>query len=121
MESFVIDNACVNFTKRDSMSMSSEAWKDGITNKKVNVMSGFKASGIWPLSFAEMQKRWRLCHDGGIDSTNAKIQPWIKTREVMRSEVLSLPAPIDRSRKRRKTLDVNNRLLTREQLNCYDE
>ena len=115
----MIEHACTSFTKRDSISISSEAWKVGVIDKKANIISGFKASGIWPLSFTEMQKRWRLYHDGGIDSTNAKIQPWIKTREVVRSEVLQLPAPIDRTRKRRKTLDVNNRLLTQEQLNNY--
>ena len=95
-------------------------WLLGLLKKANNIISGFKASGIWPLRFMEMQNRWRLYHDGGIDSSAMKIQPWIKSREVVRSETLLLPASVDGRRKRRKTLDVNNRLLTQEQLNSYD-
>ena len=83
-------------------------------------MAGFESSGIWLLSFPKMQSRWRLYHDGGVSSKKTEIQPWITCREVVRTEVLQLPAQVDRVRKRRKTLDVNNRLLTREQLNSYE-
>ena len=60
-------------------------------------------------------------HNGGVDSTELSISPWITTREVARTEILSLPPNIDRTRKRRKTLDVKNRLLTCKNLNKYDD
>ena len=119
VDSFMINNAVTAFSKKDSITITSKAWIEGIVNRKDNIISGFKASGLWPLSFSAMQARWRLYHNGGINSTSIAVAPWITTREIVRNEVLSLPAPIDRTRKRRKTLDVNNRLLTREQLNNY--
>ena len=66
-----------------------------------------------------MQKRWRLYHNSGINSTIVEVAPWIKTRELIQSEILNLPPSIDRTRKRRKTLDATDRLLTRKELNEY--
>ena len=116
----MIDNACTSFSKKDAVAISSKAWTEGIVKKEENIVAGFESSGIWPLSFPKMQSRWRLYHDGGVSSKKTEIQPWITCRKVVRTEVLQLPAQVDRVRKRRKTLDVNNRLLTREQLNSYE-
>ena len=57
MEAFMIENACTSFAKCDSISISSDSWKVGIIDKAANIISGFKASGIWHLNFTEMQKR----------------------------------------------------------------
>jgi len=119
MESFMIDNAVTTFTKKQALQIASIAWTSGIIEKPTNIINGFEASGIYPPSFPLMQKRWRLYHDGGVDSSKSSIAPWIKCREIVRTEVLNLPPPIDRTRKRRKTLDMENRVLTREQLNSY--
>jgi hypothetical protein len=120
MDNFMIEKACTSFSKKDAVEISSVAWNDGIIDKKHNIIAGFKSSGIWPLNFSQMQRRWRLYHDGGVNSKKTPIEPWITCRDVVRTEILQLPAPIDRTRKKRKTLDVNDRLLTREQLNNYD-
>jgi hypothetical protein len=120
MEKFMIDNAVTAFSKKDAIEVTSDAWVEGVVNKGEIIVSGFRASGIWPVSFPSMQHRWRLYHNGGINLASVPVAPWITARENIRTEILSLPPPVDRTRKRRKTLDVNNRLLTREQLNSYD-
>ena len=91
MERFMIHNAVTTFSKKDSINIASQAWKLGVVDKPANIKSGFRSSGIWPASFASMQKRWRLYHNGGINSNKMEIQPWIKAREVIRMEILSLP------------------------------
>ena len=68
-----------------------------------------------------MQSQWKLFHNGGVNSTELSVDPWITIREVTRNEILILPPSIYRTRKRRKTLDFNNWLLTREYLNKYDD
>jgi hypothetical protein len=121
MDSFMIENSVTSFSKKEAIQIASRSWMEGVVEKKSNIVAGFKAGGIWPISFPTMQSRWNLFHDGGIDSKKIEVEPWITAREVVRSEILLLPAIIDRAPKRRKTLDVNNRLLTREQLNMYDD
>ena len=118
---FMIDKAVATFTKKDALQITSEAWIEGVVQCDKNIKSGFDASGLWPLSMSKMKRRWVLYHNGGVDKKEIRVETWIKAKEIVRSEVLSIPAPIDRNRKRRKTLDMNNRLLTREQLNNYDD
>ena len=69
--------------------------------------------------FSQIQSQWRLFHNGRFDSTELSVAPCITTREVARTEILSLPPIIYQNGKRRKPLDVNNQLLTREYLNRY--
>jgi len=121
MEAFMIENASTSYSKKDAIEISSAAWTEGIINKAENIVSGFKASGIWPPSFVMMQKHWRLYHNGGVNSQKVEVESWLKTREDFRNEMLLFPAHIDRTKKRRKTLDANNRLLMQEQFNLYDE
>ena len=121
IEKFMIKNARTSFTKTDAIAIASIGFEKGIINKPELFFAGFKAGGIWPVSFPQMQSRWRLFHNGGVDSTELSMAPWITTREVARTEILSLPPNINWTRKIRKTLDVNNRLLTREDLNKYDD
>ena len=119
MDAYMIENACTAFSKKDSIAILLKAWIEGII-KKENIISGFESSGLWPLSFPKMKNRWKLYHDGGIVNSGIKVEPWLTCKSNVRTEILQLPSQVDRNRKRRKTLDVNNRLLTREQLNEYE-
>ena len=121
IETFMIRTGQTSIGKKDAIEINSTAWIDGIVRKEQNVVNGFRGSGIWPVSFPTMQHRLALFRSGGVNSSQVVVQPWIVTRQVIRNDILSLPAPVDNTRKRRKTLDCNNRLLTREQLQKYDE
>jgi hypothetical protein len=48
------------------------------------------------------------------------VAPWIKTREVVQIEILTLPANIDRNPKRRKTTVVCNLNFSRQDLDALD-
>ena len=58
VETFMIENAVTSLSKQDGIKLSSSAWKEGISEKSANIISGFKSSGIWPISFPAMQHRW---------------------------------------------------------------
>ena len=69
-----------------------------------------------------MNKLLKLFKDGGISKTNDIQYPsWLKVRETVRSEILSLPRAIDRTRKRRAKLDSNLRLFSGEMLNELEQ
>ena len=117
---YMIVNGKTTLTKKDALTISTLAWKEGIVEKAGNILAGFKAGGMYPLSFPAMQTRFRLFQDGGIKASYQKPE-WLQAREVVRTEVLALPPAIDRNPRRRKTLDVQQRLLSREQLQQLDE
>ncbi|OQR96207.1 hypothetical protein ACHHYP_16594 [Achlya hypogyna] len=122
-QDFMVDTATVNLTKRDAIGIASRAWEEGVVAKRRNAVSGFRTCGLWPLNFPAMQARLALFKNGGIGPKTKKkrgieVAPWI--RELVRAEILTLPAPIDRTSKRRKTLDSKERLFTREMLNTLD-
>jgi hypothetical protein len=115
----MIENAIVSISKKEAIEVSSIALTEGIQAKKKNILSGFEASGIWPLNFKAMQARLKLFQDGGVNLTKVEAAPWITSCKIIQNQILLLPPAIDRVPKRRKTLDVQNRLLNRNQLNKY--
>jgi DDE superfamily endonuclease len=54
-ESFMIENAITTFLKKDIIQVASSAWLQGVMEKDQNIVHGFKTTGIWPLSFPNMQ------------------------------------------------------------------
>ena len=115
----MLENAITTITKKYAMTIGSKAWKEGIQYKTANIISGFRAPGLWPLSFPAMQRRLELFKDGGI-ALSEENPTWMRCRETVQTEVLSLPPTIYRRPQRRRTVDVNNRLLSREQLSQID-
>jgi hypothetical protein len=120
-ECFMIENATTTFSKKDMIQVASSAWLKAVVERDQNIIHGFQTTGIWPLSFPSMQRRLCLFKSGGIAATSHEIEPWLQMKQVIRNEVLSLPPRVDNNRKRRKTLDVNNRLLSYEQLQLLDQ
>ena len=94
---YMIDHASTSFSKKEAIKISSEAWKEGVIKKSANIISGFKASGIYPCSYPKMQQRWKLYHNGGMMQGKIAegIQPWIIHRETIRTEILNLPPVVD--------------------------
>ena len=95
MEKFMIENASTSFTKKYAIAIASIGFEKVIVNNPENIVAGFKGGGIWPASFPQMQSRWRLFHNGLVDSTKLSVVPWITTHEVAGTEILSLPPSID--------------------------
>ena len=60
-----------------------------------------------------------MFQDGGIEESFQNPE-WLQVREVVRAEVLAFPPAIYRQPSHRKTLDANQRLLSREQLRQLD-
>ena len=116
----MFDQGQMTLLKKNAIEISSDAWHERICSKKGNIISGFRTSGIWLPSIPAMKVHWRLYQDGGVSSKDNKAEPWLQFHETVQSKVLQLPPIPNQARKQRKTLNVNNRLLTWEQLNHYD-
>ena len=110
---FMLENAITKISKKYAMNLGSKAWIEGILNKTKNIDSGFRAAGIFLLSFSTMQRRLKIFKDGGI-ADSEKNTTWMRCREIVRTEVLSPTPEIDRRIQRRWTIDVNNWLLSIE-------
>jgi hypothetical protein len=115
----MIENSIVSISKKDAIELSSIGWIEGIQAKKKNKLSVFEVSGIWPLNFTAVQAGLKLFQDGDVNLTKIEAAPWITSREVVQTQILLLPPAIDRVPKRRKTLDIQNRLFNRDQPNKY--
>ena len=70
MDKYILEKSITSFQKKDAMAISSSTWNEAVISKPQNIISGFKASGLWPPSLVEMKKRWTLFHDGGVDAKN---------------------------------------------------
>jgi len=50
--------------------------------KKKNILSGFSACGLWPLSLKAMTKRWHRFKRGGIEGEmQDQVVTWIRTAQ----------------------------------------
>ena len=56
IKKFMIKNALTSFTKKDDIAIAYIGFEKGIINKPENIVAGFKAGGIWPVSFPQMSK-----------------------------------------------------------------
>ena len=57
---------------KDALTTSTLAWKEGIVEKAGNILLGFKAGVMYPLSFPAMQTRFQLFQDQGIEASYQK-------------------------------------------------
>ena len=57
---FMFENAITAISKKDAMTIGSKNWREFIEYKTRNFASGFRAEGLWPLSFPSMQRRLEL-------------------------------------------------------------
>ena len=104
-------------TKKNVVQIGDKAWKSAIMSKPENIISSFRSCGIYPLSLPIMYSRLSLFDSGGIASKVVRTLPdnsCLKAREV-RSSILTLP-PLQETKKRRRTVDVEGRLLTKKQI-----
>jgi len=114
MQDFMLDTGAVTLNKKQAIKLASTAWQKSVMERPQNIVSGFTCTGLYPSSFVKMQSRLKLFKDGGAKSHDEN-PVWLQSRQVIRTEILSLP-PVP-AQKRRKTVDVGKKLLSKEDLN----
>ena len=77
---------------KDAIAILSSAWNQAIVLKPQNIVSGFKASELWTPSLVEMNKRWTLFHDGGVDAKKMILS--LEFAHAKRSKRKSCPYPL---------------------------
>lgn len=101
-------------SKEAAVRMGSAAWTESLLGK--NCIAGFRTAGLFPPSFPNMSRRLHLFKSGGAKRESNKAK-WLVHKAAVEVDILTLPAREERgSVKKRKTVDVAGRLLTREQL-----
>ena len=116
----MIGKSVTSFSKSEPVTISSQAWEDGIVYHKDNIIYGFDHIGLWILIFTHKFRHWRLYHLGGTGKADLASPTWIITWEVVRNEVLMLPTAMYRFAKMTTKMDVKNWLITRKQFNQYE-
>ena len=114
IQELLIETGESNISKQNAIDMVCKSWVAGISC--ANSKKGFESSGIYPPNLSKMLKRLRLFQEGGCDVEIEYDTTWLKVREEVRTEILTLP-PSTKKEKLRSTVDVGGRLLTREMLN----
>ena len=111
----MLENAISTIMKKYAMTVQPKSWIEFIQSETTNIASRFRTADLWPLYFTVVQLWLILFKDGGIKLS--KENPiWMRFSETVQTEVLSLPPYIDRQPQRRRKIDGNNWLLSREQL-----
>ncbi|RHZ15180.1 hypothetical protein DYB37_010037 [Aphanomyces astaci] len=106
-----------SISKPAALRIASQAWAHRIV--PTTIISGFRATGLWPLSLEKMVGRLKLFQDGGVPEAHS-VQATFERRAVMRKAILTLP-PQGNTRSTRKTIDVGGRILTLALLHDIDK
>ncbi|OQR82253.1 hypothetical protein ACHHYP_16324 [Achlya hypogyna] len=109
-----------SMSKAEVIRVACNSWRDGM--QSVNCVRGFAGTGIYPPSLPRMYKRIELFSSGGVKKERPLMKPWDTSwvqRQQVRQDVLLLPAPmVSKTKvKKRKTVDVSERLLTAAMIN----
>lgn len=114
IQTFISDTGKMSLSQLDAVRIGCTSYQAAIIERPQNSVSGFRGTGLFPLSLPNLTKRWELYQRGGVKGNLGKVS-WLTTRQVIRSEVLTLPPKVTPTIKRkRKTIDVGGRLVTRE-------
>ncbi|RHZ21397.1 hypothetical protein DYB26_012190 [Aphanomyces astaci] len=106
-----------SISKPAALRIASQAWAHRIV--PTTIISGFRATGLWPLSLEKMVGRLKLFQDGGVPEAHS-VQATFERRAVMRKAILTLPSQ-GNTRSTRKTIDVGGRILTLALLHDIDK
>lgn len=68
--------------RKTAVQLVSSAWTKGTMNKPDNVIAGFRACGLWPLSLPQQHRRLKLFQDGGCVK-DVELPYWLKVRETV--------------------------------------
>lgn len=112
-------DACT-ISKRDAIKIGCDAYTESIIKSPVSAVNGFATTGLYPPNLLQMKKRLQLSSSGGVCG-EIGTAAWLKRKQVeVREEVLTLPPDPSngskRAKKKRLTLDIAGRHVTRELL-----
>jgi len=104
-----------NFTtdKASAIKLASLAWEG--CNFGSNMAAGFCACGLFPLSLPCMHESVENFSRNGTPR-DIKRADWLKIKDTVREDVLTLPPPRTKRKRQRKTATVAGQLLTHELL-----
>lgn len=114
------ETADPTLSKKTAIEIACDAYRSTIIEHSNNAVEGFRGTGLYPLSLVQLHKRLGEYQAGGVkgDFGNAS---WLVRRPnvvaTVQNAILTLPPePARKQKKRRTTIDIAGRLVTKEML-----
>ncbi|RHX98415.1 hypothetical protein DYB25_011478 [Aphanomyces astaci] len=98
-----------NINKQRAIAIACDVWANS-TNEAA-IINGFVCTGLCPISLDKMMYRLSLFKPSATHEVDAN-ESWLQRRELVRGEVLLLPALKKRKTPARKTLTVSGKFIT---------
>ncbi|RLO08553.1 hypothetical protein DYB28_006508 [Aphanomyces astaci] len=98
-----------NINKQRAIAIACDVWANS-TNEAA-IINGFVCTGLCPISLDKMMYRLSLFKPSGTHEVDVN-ESWLQRRELVRGEVLLLPALKKRKTPARKTLTVSGKFIT---------
>ena len=73
-----------NYHKKYAITVGLKYWREVIQYKTTNIASRFRAVGLWPLYFTDMQFCLKLFKDGGITLSEENMI-WMRCSETVQT------------------------------------
>jgi len=107
----------VSISKAEAIKLGCQAWITGMRGE--NSAAGFRACGLYPLSKEVMLQRLDKFNSGGLSQTGAPYSrpDWIKYKDKIVDELLTIPRFEPGKKRCRKTVDVSGLHVTHALLN----
>nr|CCA19880.1 conserved hypothetical protein [Albugo laibachii Nc14] len=107
-------------SKQIAIEIACYAYRSAIIEQSSNAIEGFRGTGLYPLSLVQLHKRLGEYQAGGVKG-DFGIASWLVRRPnvvtTVENAILTLsPEPVRKQKKRRTTIDIAGRLLTKEML-----
>ena len=83
----MLENAIVTITKKYAITVGLKYWREVIQSKTTNIASRFRAAGLWPFYFTDMQFCLKLLKEGSITLSEEDLI-WMRCSETVQTEVM---------------------------------
>lgn len=90
ISNFLVVSGQTIMKKRDAVRVAASTWIVGAVQQPSNIVAGFQAAGVWPLSLPAMSKRLTSFQRNGT-SEDSPSPAWLVCRQTIRTEILALP------------------------------
>ncbi|TYZ65816.1 hypothetical protein PybrP1_006052 [[Pythium] brassicae (nom. inval.)] len=110
----VARSSATTLLKETAVRIASKAFVEHVTGKQSNIKNGIAATDLFPPSIDMVVRRLGKFAGSTTRGDRHGSDTWLQIRVEVRTEVILLPPKRQKTQRHRKTVDVGERLLTKE-------
>ncbi|KAG3113295.1 hypothetical protein PI124_g5066 [Phytophthora idaei] len=117
LTSKLLNTANMALSKKDAIATTCSAYQTAIIDRPDNAVNGFKATGLFPPTLANMTRHLTVYSNGGAQGTIGQ-EAWLKRKQAevqteARTEIPAFPFTAGVARKKaRLTVDIDGELVS---------